>query len=91
MNTAKQDTRRARQDRYDTPSVVIERRIVVAEIAADPHGEHPMLRAALMAAADVLIESLRIDTGDRLEFRHGSHTFAVTATPGDADTAVAEA
>lgn len=78
---------RARQDHYATPVIVIERRVIVATIEQDPHGEHPMLRAAFMAASDALADSLTDERSfDRLEFTHGDHRFTVAAEPENPKT-----
>lgn len=74
---------------YDSerPPVIIERRQVVAELHYADDGE-PMLRAAMIAVADALAESLSASNpNDRLEFTmpsHGGypgHTFTISADP----------
>jgi len=66
----------------DTPApIVIERRVVVAAIEHDPHGEHPMMHAAVMAASDAIADSLVNDTSeDNLEFVTGGHRIDISAT-----------
>ena len=66
----------------DTPApIVIERRVVVATIEHDPHGENLLRRAALMAASDAIADSLVNDTSeDHLEFVIGGHRIDISAT-----------
>lgn len=62
--------------------IIIERRVVVAEVTATDDGEHPMLRAAFMAASDAIADKLRdASDSDSVEFVYGGHRFRAVAEP----------
>lgn len=77
----RQDTAYGREN----DRIVIERRVTVAVITADDEGgepEHPMLRAAFMAASDALADGLTDShASDHVEFTYGGHRFHAFAEP----------
>jgi hypothetical protein len=78
------EARRAMRDSADV--IVIERREHVATIGQDPSGEHPMLRAAFMAASDYIANNADGRNPIALEWKHGPGTFVAAYTPEEIES-----
>lgn len=81
---ARTSTKMARPvpDADDAPLIKIIRHQIVAEIVADPHGDHPPLRAAFMAASDYIAEEAGPGaTPVSVEFEYLGGTFRAGYAP----------